>query len=56
MRIYLAEGFTVMCQKGRERELMNKFNTWKRLVSFYFKKEIYTSEIMTLRGEQNENK
>lgn len=51
MKIYLAGNFPVMKQKGRERELANKFPKWPRLFSFYFKKLIYKSEILIIKQE-----
>lgn len=35
MKIYLASGYSVMNIKGKERELLNKFPVWRRLVSFF---------------------
>jgi len=48
MKIYLAGGMSVMNVKGRERELSYKFNSWKRLFSYYFKELIYKSEILKI--------
>lgn len=39
MIIYLAGGFSVINNKGREEELLKKYSPWNRLVSFYFDKE-----------------
>ena len=35
MKIYLASGYSVMNNAERERNLSEKFNTWKRLISFF---------------------
>jgi hypothetical protein len=51
MKIYLAGGMTVTNVKGRERELSKKFDTWKRLFSFYFKNCINSSEIINIVHE-----
>lgn len=53
MKIYLAGGMTVMLVKGRERELSKKFDSWKRLFSFYFKDCIFKSEILNIVKNEN---
>lgn len=53
MKIYLAGGVTVALVKGRERELSQKFSTWKRLFSFYFQDMIVTSEILKIKQEDD---
>ena len=35
MKIYLASGFTIMNIEGREREMLEKFGIWNRLISYY---------------------
>ena len=35
MKIYLASGYSIMNVKNRERELSNKFNVWRRLISYF---------------------
>lgn len=35
MKIYLAGGYSVMKSKGLEKRLRNRFNPWRRLVSYY---------------------
>jgi len=35
MKLYLASGYSVMNITGKERELKNKFNIWRRLISFF---------------------
>jgi len=52
MKIYLAGGMTVMNVKGKERELSQKFDSWKRLFSYYFKDLIYKSEILDIKHEK----
>ena len=52
MKIYLAGGMTVMNVKGRERELSKKFDTWKRLFSFFFIHKIINSEILDIKNEK----
>jgi hypothetical protein len=37
MKIYLASGYSVMNCKGRERELADRFKTWRRLISYHDK-------------------
>ena len=51
MKIYLAGGMTVMNVIGRERELYNRFPTWKRLFSYHYLKLIYKSEILDISRE-----
>ncbi len=51
MKIYLAGGMTVMNVKGKERELSQKFPTWKRLFSYHFKDLIFKSEILDICNE-----
>jgi len=48
MKIYLAGGFTVINMIGRERELSERFSTWKRLFSFFFLNYIEKSEILNI--------
>lgn len=36
MKIYIAGGFPLMNVDGRERELINKFGSWNRLLSYFF--------------------
>jgi hypothetical protein len=54
MIIYLAAGFSIINVKGRERELMQRYDRWHRLISFHFEKErdIVMDEI---RKERREN-
>ena len=56
MKIYLAGGMTIMNIVGRERELSIKFDTWKRLFSFYFMNCIIKSEILNITKENHANK
>ena len=51
MKIYLATGFSVINNKGRERELSNKFIYWNRLQSFFFK-EIWSEETFKIIEEK----
>lgn len=39
MIIYLAGGFTVINNRGREYYLSKKYIPWNRLTSFYFEKQ-----------------
>ena len=57
MKIYLASGFTVSNEIGRERELLLKFGIWNRLLSFYFFKidDNYGREMLELKQENYEN-
>ena len=56
MKIYLAGGFTVINVKGRERELSQKFDTWRRLFSYHYKELIYKSEILNIKNETKQNR
>ena len=56
MKIYLAGGFTVTDVKGRERELSQKFDTWKRLFSYYWIDSIHKSEILIIKNETKQNR
>jgi hypothetical protein len=51
MKIYLASGFTVMGQKGRERELHLKFPAIRRLYSYFFIKDMKTIELLDMIKE-----
>ena len=53
MKIYLAGGMPVMRIKGRERELSQKFRTWKRVFSFYFIFELHKSDILKIKQDEN---
>ena len=56
MKIYLAGGMPVMLTRNRERALSNKFETWRRLFSFFFMNCINKSEILIITKESiNEN-
>jgi hypothetical protein len=54
MKIYLAGGMTVMNMKGRERILSQKFDSWKRVFSYFYKELIFKSEILIIA--ENDNK
>ena len=54
MKIYLAGGMPVMRIKGRERELSKKFPPWKRMFSFYYLEELYKSEILNIKQDENQ--
>lgn len=56
MKIYIAGGMTVMNVKGRERELSKKYDSWKRLFSFYYLILIQKSEILNIIKEEHANK
>ena len=51
MKIYLAGGMTIMNVIGREREVSNKFNKWRRLFSYHYLLLIHKSEILLLSHE-----
>lgn len=51
MIIYLAGGMTVMCRKGRERELSEMMTCWHRLMSYHFK-DIWAEAIIDITGQQ----
>jgi hypothetical protein len=53
MKIYIAGGMTVMNVKGRERELSQKFDTWRRLFSYHYKVLIIKSEILNIVRDAN---
>lgn len=53
MRIYLAGGFPIMQQKGREEELNSKFKEYKRLYSFHFLELLHKSEILKISKNEN---
>ena len=36
MKIYIAGGFTIMNQIGREKELISMFDNYRRLYSYWF--------------------
>jgi hypothetical protein len=56
MKIYIAGGFSVMNLKGRERELSQLFNPWRRLFSYYFLILIHKSDILNIIREDHANK
>ena len=56
MKIYLAGGMTVMNVVGRERELSQKFDIWRRLFSYHYKELIYKSEILNIINETKQNR
>ena len=58
MKIYLASGFTITNHPGREYNMVNKFGTWNRLLSYYFFTidTIYGRELMELKGKINESR
>lgn len=53
MKIYLAAGFSITNIKGRERQLSQKFERWHRLHSFFFLKELYNSDILNIKKDEN---
>jgi hypothetical protein len=53
MKIYIAGGMTVMNVKGRERELSQKWDSWKRLFSYHYKVLIIKSEILNIVKDAN---
>jgi hypothetical protein len=59
MIIYLAGGFTVMNNPEVEELLSEKFDSWNRLISFYFITKMKTFTLMDLlkkqKGETIEN-
>jgi len=48
MKIYLAGGFPIMHQKGREEELCTKFKEYKRLYSFHYLELLHKSGILKI--------
>jgi hypothetical protein len=56
MKIYLAAGFTVTNVKGRERELSERFEEWKRLFTFVYMKPIEMSEILIIKKDYHARK
>jgi len=56
MKLYIAGGFSVMNLKGRERELSQKFNLWRRLFSYHYLILINKSEILNIIRENHVNK
>ena len=54
MKLYLAGGMTVANVTGRERELSDKFPSWKRLFSFFYMNLIDKSQILIIKKEQDE--
>ena len=55
MKIYLAGGMTVMNMRGREAELANKFDTWKRLFSYHYRALIHKSQILQIKKHFDTN-
>ena len=53
MKIYLAGGFSVMTEIGRERELSQKMRSWKRLCSFYWRECLIKSDIIKIAEDEN---
>ena len=53
MIVYLAGGFTVANVKGRERQLSEKFTSWKRLFSYHYKHLIFKSDILNIKQDAN---
>ena len=56
MKLYIAGGFSVMNLKGRERELSQKFNPWRRLFSYHYLILIHKSDILNIIRENHVNK
>ena len=69
MKIYLASGFTIMNIEGREREMLEKFGIWNRLISYYdtvlgndifqvirLKKEVQDENILRRKHNRRERK
>ena len=48
MKLYLAGGFSVANMKGREKVLYQKFDSWKRCFSYFYKELIFKSEILII--------
>jgi len=55
MKLYIAGGFSVMNLKGRERELSQKFNPWRRLFSYHYLILIHKSDILNIIRENHGN-
>ncbi len=56
MKIYIAGGITVMNVVGREREMSQLFNPWRRLFSYHYLILIYKSDILNIIKENHANK
>lgn len=55
MKLYLAGGFSVANMKGRERVLSQKFDSWKRVFSYFYKELIFKSEILIIAENDSVN-